>query len=92
MIYREFDPSFQAVAKAWSKVSKEHRDQHFFGVVDYDDAPGIFNKVPFRLYLFCLETEVVISARNDICTGCADVPPCERTPSFSQSRGTPYDL
>lgn len=46
---REFDPSFSAVAKAWSTVPKAQRDQHFFGVVDFDDAPAIFTKVRLRV-------------------------------------------
>ncbi|KAG9318502.1 hypothetical protein JVU11DRAFT_593 [Chiua virens] len=42
---REFDPSFKAVAKAWSTVPRQHRNNHFFAVVDFDDAPRVFQKL-----------------------------------------------
>jgi len=43
--YREFDPSYNAVAKAWSKVSQEHRDDHFFATLDFDNGQDVFQKV-----------------------------------------------
>ncbi len=42
---REFDPSWTAVAKAWAAVSKEHRDTHFFGTLDFDDGQTVFSQV-----------------------------------------------
>ncbi|KAI0362215.1 oligosaccharyl transferase subunit OST3/OST6 family [Trametes cingulata] len=42
---KEFDPSFNAVAKAWTKVPPAERDSHFFATVDFDDAMGVFQKL-----------------------------------------------
>jgi oligosaccharyltransferase complex subunit gamma len=42
---REFDPAFNAVAKAWSSVSATDRDQHFFATLDFDNAPSVFQKL-----------------------------------------------
>lgn len=42
---REFGPSFNAVAKAWSKVSSAERDSHFFATLDFDDAMPVFQEV-----------------------------------------------
>jgi oligosaccharyltransferase complex subunit gamma len=42
---REFDPSFNAVAKAWASTPKRHRDNHFFATLDFDDGQVIFQKV-----------------------------------------------
>lgn len=41
----EFAPSFTAVAQAWKKTTKEHRDSHFFATLDFDDAQVIFQQV-----------------------------------------------
>lgn len=42
---RDFDPSFSAVAKAWTQVPQAHRDTHFFATADFDNAMGTFQKV-----------------------------------------------
>lgn len=43
--HRDFDPSFNAVAKAWTKVPAAERDSHFFATADFDNAMGVFQKV-----------------------------------------------
>lgn len=47
IVYREFDPAWNAVAKAWSSVPKEKRDNHFFGTLDFDEGPTVFQNVVF---------------------------------------------
>lgn len=42
---REFDPSWNAVANAWARVSSEHRDNHFFATLDFDNGQTTFQKV-----------------------------------------------
>ncbi|OBZ75117.1 Dolichyl-diphosphooligosaccharide--protein glycosyltransferase subunit 3 [Grifola frondosa] len=42
---REFEPSFNAVAKAWTKVPPQDRDSHFFATVDFDTGMAIFQKL-----------------------------------------------
>ncbi|EDR14302.1 oligosaccharyl transferase subunit OST3/OST6 family [Laccaria bicolor S238N-H82] len=42
---QQFDPSWNTVAKVWSKVSAEHRDNHFFASLDFDDGPTVFQKL-----------------------------------------------
>ncbi|KAF9075284.1 dolichyl-diphosphooligosaccharide-protein glycotransferase [Rhodocollybia butyracea] len=42
---KEFDPSWNAVAKAWTTVSAEQRDNHFFATLDFDEAPTVFQKL-----------------------------------------------
>ena len=42
---REFDPSFNAVAKAWSAAPKVHRDNHFFATAEFDESIKVFQKV-----------------------------------------------
>ncbi|KAL1744048.1 hypothetical protein HDZ31DRAFT_64460 [Schizophyllum fasciatum] len=42
---REFDPSWNAVAKSWKSVPAEQRDEHFFGVIDFDENPATFTKL-----------------------------------------------
>lgn len=49
--FREFDPSFNAVAKAWSTVSASERDNHFFATLDFDEATPVFQKVGNRQIL-----------------------------------------
>ena len=44
---RQFAPSWDAVAKAWTRVNPEHRDSHFFATLDFDSAPAVFQKVLF---------------------------------------------
>ncbi|KAK7054860.1 oligosaccharyl transferase subunit ost3/OST6 [Paramarasmius palmivorus] len=42
---KEFEPSWNAVAQAWSTTPKEHRDNHFFGTLDFDEAPTVFQQL-----------------------------------------------
>ncbi|KAA1471152.1 oligosaccharyl transferase subunit OST3/OST6 family [Dentipellis sp. KUC8613] len=42
---REFDPSWKAVAKAWTTVPPAERDQHFFATLDFDDGTTVFQKL-----------------------------------------------
>lgn len=44
-VCREFDPSWKAVAHAWSKAPETERNQHFFATLDFDDAQLVFQKV-----------------------------------------------
>ncbi len=50
-VCREFDPSWVAVAKAWSKVPPSERDSHFFATIDFDDGQMIFQRVGFFVCL-----------------------------------------
>jgi oligosaccharyltransferase complex subunit gamma len=45
---REFNPSWLAVAKAWSKVSPSERDSHFLATVDFDDAQVVFQRMALQ--------------------------------------------
>jgi len=40
-----FDPSWTAVAKSWSRVPREQRDQHFFASLDFEDGSTIFQRL-----------------------------------------------
>ncbi|KAI9571533.1 hypothetical protein HD554DRAFT_203271 [Boletus coccyginus] len=42
---KEFDPSFNAVAKAWSTVPQAHRDTHFFATAEFDESVRVFQKL-----------------------------------------------
>jgi oligosaccharyltransferase complex subunit gamma len=42
---REFDPSFNAVAKSWSTVPAATRDTHFFATLDFDNGQMVFQSV-----------------------------------------------
>ncbi|KAG5727997.1 Magnesium transporter protein 1 [Termitomyces sp. T112] len=42
---KEFNPSWNAVAKAWATVPKPHRDQHFFATLDFDNGQTTFQKL-----------------------------------------------
>ncbi|ETW85897.1 hypothetical protein HETIRDRAFT_432477 [Heterobasidion irregulare TC 32-1] len=42
---KEFDPSFASVAKAWSYVSRNDRDKHFFATLDFDNGSPVFQKL-----------------------------------------------
>jgi hypothetical protein len=48
----EFGPHFAAVAKSWTKVEPEYRDQHFWGVLDFADAVEVFRRVRLSI-TFC---------------------------------------
>ncbi|TFK29952.1 dolichyl-diphosphooligosaccharide-protein glycotransferase [Coprinopsis marcescibilis] len=40
-----FNPSWNEVAAAWNKVAAEPKGQHFFGTLDFDNAPNVFQKL-----------------------------------------------
>ncbi|QRW00286.1 magnesium transporter protein 1 [Ceratobasidium sp. AG-Ba] len=43
---KEFNPNFNAVAKAWySKVPAEKRDTHFFATLDFADGRDVFQRL-----------------------------------------------
>ncbi|KAG8217540.1 hypothetical protein J3R82DRAFT_5689 [Butyriboletus roseoflavus] len=42
---KEFDPSFNAVAKAWSAAPQVHRDNHFFATAEFDESINVFQKL-----------------------------------------------
>lgn len=42
---KEFDPAWNAVAKSWTTVPKESRNDHFFAVIDFDETPSVFTKL-----------------------------------------------
>ncbi|CCM02365.1 uncharacterized protein FIBRA_04460 [Fibroporia radiculosa] len=42
---KDFDPSFSAVAKAWSTVPASERDSHFFATIDFDEAMPVFQQL-----------------------------------------------
>ncbi|RDB21052.1 Dolichyl-diphosphooligosaccharide--protein glycosyltransferase subunit 3 [Hypsizygus marmoreus] len=42
---KQFDPSFNAVAKAWSGVPAQHRNNHFFATLDFDNGQTVFQKL-----------------------------------------------
>lgn len=43
--HREFDPSWNAVAKAWATAPRKHKDTHFFATLDFDNGQSVFQKV-----------------------------------------------
>ncbi|KAJ7825168.1 hypothetical protein B0H13DRAFT_2122691 [Mycena leptocephala] len=45
---KQFHPSWTVVAKAWSRVSKTHRDSHFFATLDVTDAPGVIRRLRIK--------------------------------------------
>ncbi|KAI0341618.1 oligosaccharyl transferase subunit OST3/OST6 family [Trametopsis cervina] len=42
---KQFQPAFDAVAHAWTKVSSVERNKHFFAIADYDESMQIFQKL-----------------------------------------------
>ncbi|KAF7778711.1 hypothetical protein Agabi119p4_3056 [Agaricus bisporus var. burnettii] len=42
---KEFLPAWNAVVRAWTSVPQPERDNHFFATLDFDDAPGVFQKL-----------------------------------------------
>ncbi|KAF8163316.1 oligosaccharyl transferase subunit OST3/OST6 family [Crassisporium funariophilum] len=42
---KEFNPSWNAVAKAWGKLPEGQRNQHFFATLDFDDGSTIFQRL-----------------------------------------------
>lgn len=42
---RSFQPSFEAVARAWNKVPTVEKNKHFFAVADFDQAMAVFQRV-----------------------------------------------
>ncbi|KAJ3523790.1 hypothetical protein NM688_g8668 [Phlebia brevispora] len=45
---KEFQPSFNTVAKAWTKVPEQERNLHFFGTIDFDEAMTVFQKLSMQ--------------------------------------------
>ncbi|KZV81199.1 dolichyl-diphosphooligosaccharide-protein glycotransferase [Exidia glandulosa HHB12029] len=39
---KEFDPTFKAAGKAWSKASAAHRKEHFFASIDFENGQDVF--------------------------------------------------
>jgi len=42
---REFDPSWNAVAKAWTYTSADTRNEHFFATLDFDEGTSVFQRL-----------------------------------------------
>jgi len=42
---REFDPSWNAVGRAWATAPEEHRNNHFFATLDFDNGHGVFQRL-----------------------------------------------
>ncbi|KAJ3507875.1 hypothetical protein NLJ89_g6060 [Agrocybe chaxingu] len=42
---KAFNPSWHAVAQAWSQASAQQRNNHFFGTLDFDDGSVVFQKL-----------------------------------------------
>ncbi|KAF8894631.1 oligosaccharyl transferase subunit OST3/OST6 family [Infundibulicybe gibba] len=42
---KEFDPAWTVVARAWSTTPKEHRDNHFFATLDFDNGQMVFQRL-----------------------------------------------
>ncbi|KAJ7449828.1 hypothetical protein FB451DRAFT_1146605 [Mycena latifolia] len=42
---KEFNPSWNAVAKAWTKTPQTHRDTHFFATLDFDNGQTVFQQL-----------------------------------------------
>ncbi|KAF4615316.1 hypothetical protein D9613_003071 [Agrocybe pediades] len=42
---KEFNPSFEAVAKAWKSAPSDKRNEQFFATIDFDTAPSVFQKL-----------------------------------------------
>ena len=36
---------YRSIAKAWTKVAPENRDQHIFATVDFEEGGDVFRKV-----------------------------------------------
>jgi len=42
---KEFEPSWNAVGSAWTKVPAKERDTHFFGTLDFETAQAVFQRL-----------------------------------------------
>jgi len=42
---KEFEPSFNEIAKAWTTVPPAERDSHFFATLDFDNGMAVFQKL-----------------------------------------------
>ncbi|PPQ66066.1 hypothetical protein CVT26_010808 [Gymnopilus dilepis] len=42
---KDFNPSWNAVAKAWANAPANVRQEHFFATLDFDDASSVFQKL-----------------------------------------------
>ena len=50
-MYRQFNPSFNAVAKSWhSKAPADKKDTVFFATLDFADGRDVFQKVSLHHY------------------------------------------
>ncbi|KAJ7172460.1 hypothetical protein C8R46DRAFT_1086003 [Mycena filopes] len=53
---KEFDPSWNTVAKAWTKAPAAHRDTHFFATLDFDEGQTVFQSLGLQsapvVYIF----------------------------------------
>lgn len=48
-LYRQFNPSFNAVAKSWhSKAPADKKNTVFFATLDFADGREVFSKVSLR--------------------------------------------
>ncbi|KAF8153650.1 oligosaccharyl transferase subunit OST3/OST6 family [Mycena galopus ATCC 62051] len=45
---KDFDPSWKAVARAWSQAPQVHCDTHFFGLVDFVDSPSVIRRLGLK--------------------------------------------
>ncbi|KAL9715164.1 oligosaccharyl transferase subunit ost3/OST6 [Leucoagaricus gongylophorus] len=42
---KQFAPAWDAMVNAWSNAEPDHRNNHFFATLDFDDAPAVFQKL-----------------------------------------------
>jgi OST3 / OST6 family, transporter family len=83
---REFDPSWNAVARSWATAPKEHRDTHFFATLDFDSGFSVFQRVRF-CHIFAHEISNGSSeAWPHDCTCRVRLPPNRRSTSTSQRK------
>jgi oligosaccharyltransferase complex subunit gamma len=55
--HREFDPSWNQVAKVWATTPKEHRDAHFFATIDFDNGQSVFQSASSLLFTLGTRTD-----------------------------------
>jgi OST3 / OST6 family, transporter family len=82
--HRVFNPSWVAVAKAWSKVARSERDSHFFATLDFENSPEIFKKVTHTLTCKGLWLNIRLDGRT-LRPSCTELCPCSRSSQVSQS-------
>ena len=55
-MYRQFNPSFNAVAKSWhSKAPADKKDTVFFATLDFADGRDVFQKASLLLRLLSFD-------------------------------------